>query len=388
MSRDTLQPTPPGIVSSDRAKSPERFEWLDALRGVAILAIFFVHSGYPFPSLGDLMYPLFLAGRYGVDLFFVISGFALYHAYRRLEQRSGTPRRTFLFRRWARLAPVYYIGIVVYGVLGQLASHQPTASWSSVVSNLLFLNGWIPHHANSTVPGGWSISAEAAFAILFVCILPWLRTFRSALVVSVVSWLVTRVSAVYVEALLTGEGNVASLPGMDSEYIPWQHLPTFIFGVCCWHGWNSRRSPDSRVGTIRLIVYTIAGVGSILALAFKWQGAQDRTLLAGGGFAFLVLACAERGLPKWACRLLSGLGRISFGLYLFHFAFLNLARTAVATLLPIGSPALLIVVVTMLMTLVGTAPLAFVSWKYIERPVQDWAAKVKFGSEVTSNPPQ
>jgi peptidoglycan/LPS O-acetylase OafA/YrhL len=88
---------------------------LDALRGIAMLAVLLVHSWYWF----DRVLPLrrFLAeiafsGQRGVQLFFIVSAFTLFMSNdnRRNEKH---PTLNFFLRRFFRLAPMFYIALVL-----------------------------------------------------------------------------------------------------------------------------------------------------------------------------------------------------------------------------------------------------------------------------------
>lgn len=83
----------------------ERIEFLDGLRGLAILTVLLFHA---FSRWSDIVpygnrfadSVLFANGWLGVQLFFLISGFVIFMT---LEKCSSLP--DFLFRRWLRLFP-------------------------------------------------------------------------------------------------------------------------------------------------------------------------------------------------------------------------------------------------------------------------------------------
>lgn len=86
------------------------FHALDGLRGVAAVFVAMRHTSF-FHALG------IHGGYLAVDLFFVLSGFVIAHAYeRRLEQGLSAAR--FVMLRYLRLWPVYVLG----GVLGLIAA--------------------------------------------------------------------------------------------------------------------------------------------------------------------------------------------------------------------------------------------------------------------------
>jgi len=93
----------PNIVLSAKKT---RFLTLDALRGVGAIAVMAGHAGI---VLGAYMPPfMYLA----VDMFFVLSGFVLAHAYDR-KFAQGMSVADFLKARVARLYPIYLIGLML-----------------------------------------------------------------------------------------------------------------------------------------------------------------------------------------------------------------------------------------------------------------------------------
>ncbi len=93
----------PNIVISGKKT---RFLTLDALRGVGAIAVLTGHAGI---VLGAYMPPfMYLA----VDMFFVLSGFVLAHAYDR-KFAEGLSVGAFLKARVARLYPIYLVGLVL-----------------------------------------------------------------------------------------------------------------------------------------------------------------------------------------------------------------------------------------------------------------------------------
>ncbi|HKU54954.1 MAG TPA: acyltransferase family protein, partial [Rhizomicrobium sp.] len=88
------------------ASKKTRFLTLDALRGVGAIAVMAGHAGI---VLNAYMPPfMYLA----VDMFFVLSGFVLAHAYDG-KFAGGLSVGAFLKARIARLYPIYLIGLVL-----------------------------------------------------------------------------------------------------------------------------------------------------------------------------------------------------------------------------------------------------------------------------------
>lgn len=144
------------------------YAFVDTLRAIAILMVIMVHSSQHFGPTGVTPIDILAAhGMYGVQLFFIASAFTLFLSYDLRRKREPHYITNFFIRRFFRIAPLYYIGLVYYS----LTSHENYSVWETV-ANLLFINDIHPEWINHMVPGGWSIAVEMTFylflPILFV----------------------------------------------------------------------------------------------------------------------------------------------------------------------------------------------------------------------------
>ena len=82
-----------------------RFHTLDALRGIAAIAVMVYHGGAnsPVPMPG---------GYLAADLFFVLSGFVLAHGYE-AKLLDSLPLKTFVIARLRRIYPVFWLGALL-----------------------------------------------------------------------------------------------------------------------------------------------------------------------------------------------------------------------------------------------------------------------------------
>jgi peptidoglycan/LPS O-acetylase OafA/YrhL len=76
---------------------------LDALRGIAALAVFLYHSSILYKD--SIYFSIFRFGLTGVDLFFIISGFVIFSS---IKQKT---RIQFVTSRFIRLFPTYWIAV-------------------------------------------------------------------------------------------------------------------------------------------------------------------------------------------------------------------------------------------------------------------------------------
>jgi peptidoglycan/LPS O-acetylase OafA/YrhL len=98
------QPTLPGSFGTTIGR--EQFLILDGIRGVAALFVLMRHTYYMW---GFNPFRSYLA----VDLFFILSGFVIAHAYDRKLTRKQLSRRDFMLLRVIRLYPMYALSVVV-----------------------------------------------------------------------------------------------------------------------------------------------------------------------------------------------------------------------------------------------------------------------------------
>ena len=91
-----------------------RYDFLDALRGIAALGVIMTHTG----AIGihpdsEILKSIAVTGSRGVQLFYVISAFSLYLS---LHSRLGERHliKKYFVRRFFRIAPLWWFAIILY----------------------------------------------------------------------------------------------------------------------------------------------------------------------------------------------------------------------------------------------------------------------------------
>src|SRR5438105_11499913 len=157
------------------------FHGLDAMRGIAAIAVMLFHASSVF---GPWMAP---SGYLAVDLFFVMSGFVIAHSYEHRLPELGV--RNFMTIRLIRFLPFFYLGglvglirLVLLSIAGR-ADAGPIAS----IAYFLFLpappssvNGQALSPLNSP---GWSLLFEIYVNLAYAVLLPKLSTRTVAIIV-------------------------------------------------------------------------------------------------------------------------------------------------------------------------------------------------------------
>ncbi len=93
------------------------FDYLDSLRFFAFFVVFIGHAAILFPISADWFYSLYRSvfsnGSYGVNFFFILSGFLI--SYLLMTEKKDTGRvsvRTFYLKRVLRIWPLYFVVFV------------------------------------------------------------------------------------------------------------------------------------------------------------------------------------------------------------------------------------------------------------------------------------
>jgi peptidoglycan/LPS O-acetylase OafA/YrhL len=144
------------------------FITLDALRGIAALAVISWHGGRLF---GD--HSTFTAAILAVDLFFILSGFVLTHAYEN-RLNAGLSVASFVAMRLIRLYPLYLLGFLVAGLAAALRfyvlhEHSTQFGLAAMLNALMLPNpptGSPPFLFHFNFPA-WSLFFELVANLLF-----------------------------------------------------------------------------------------------------------------------------------------------------------------------------------------------------------------------------
>ena len=336
---------------------------LDGLRGVAILTVMLFHATLyrgPRPSGGFL----------GVDLFFVLSGFLITALLMQEWQRSGgVALGAFYARRALRLLPALFALIAVI-LLVPGVFYQSARPWRAAGLAALHTTNWIMAFGGSVgfFDHTWSLTIEEQFYLLWPPVLVLLLTLkvRRPAILAVVTIGILAPTWLRFE-LWHGLSSVKRLYyGLDTRF------DTLLIGclVALVASWDLVPRSRRALGTIR-----VAAALSAAVLAVCVATMEEESSLTYHGLGILVaVACACLVLHVLYCptrlsrlllenRPLVWVGRISYGLYLWHFPIFNgMLNPTRMEKLGITGPALLTVRFAMAFLV------AALSFSLIERP--------------------
>lgn len=348
----------------------DRFEYVDALRGLAILMVIVNHAGSIIGLSGSLRTISDLLSH-GVQLFFVISAFTIFLTYSsRLRRGAKGAKFDFFVKRLFRIFPVYWFGIFVYTAFYGLESRGwlPGPELWHYFLHASLLNIWHPAAQSSVVPGGWSISVEVMFylAVPFVFLL--VRSFRSSLILLFVSVFLFPVLLLGVRKFLG-----LSFEGVSEADLyywwkrnPFNQLACFACGIALFFAIKS--GYQDKFKSLRSVVVLLLSALAVFVLASKLNSPflQRHHLFS---IAFSILAFSLSIFPTrfLVNDFFTFCGKISYSAYLLHFLVLKQLQDYFIF------PANLIGFFEIsILSIILVIPLAFLSHKTVEY----WAIKV------------
>lgn len=342
---------------------------LDGLRGLAAVTIVFFHWS-----------PQRLPGGWAaVDLFFVLSGYLITAIILRNGDRPGF-LKTFYFRRGLRIWPIYYLTVLAVACLRIVLPQR--IRWAGLPYTLTYTQ-FAAKHVFRDLPDfspllwhTWTLAIEEQFYLLWPLLLLGLGRRR-----------LIPIAAACVVAAVVGRAGGWNwiILGARCDALA---LGGLLAALLAEPATGTRRS--ALRGSFATVV--LACLAALVPIATRvglnlpvgpprWPGL---TLLAINGlwFGLVGLVVLYSGMPIvrfLRARPLAYLGRISYGLYLYHFVFLMLTNEiiranawradAVWTKAPAVAASFLV---------------AVLSWKYVERPILRW--RDRYDYQESSSP--
>ena len=308
---------------------------LDGLRFFAFLAVYMIHTvgfGIEHPHkhlpnwLGDLLGTVGLAGVFGVDLFFVLSSYLITELLlRERAVRGELDVKAFYIRRILRIWPLYFLFVFVAYALTFIVPSEGL-TWKHVLGYMLFAGNWVYFLMPVTTVAAplWSVSLEEQFYLIW-------------------PWVIRRSGARRVVAVALGIMAVAMVSrlamGILHPNFDWVTKNSFtrIDGIAvgallavALHGRLPQLSAAARgallFGSIGVLLWIAHSFGllrlpvGLVPLMLGWPLAA----LACGGVLLSVLGSTDALTAPLRSRPLVYLGRISYGLYVYHELVLKL----------------------------------------------------------------
>jgi peptidoglycan/LPS O-acetylase OafA/YrhL len=361
-------------VSVTRTKSPPppQFERkpqhhiasIQLLRAVAALCIVFLHC----TIAGDYKIPS--TGAFGVDIFFIISGFIIAFI-------VSTDSGFFLLKRAIRIIPMYYLAtfaaILTVILFSDFMLDSPELTLAIIVKSLLF----IPFNENTGFPvlkQGWTLNYEIFFyLVMFICII----TVKNK---KYIAALCAAFLTVFLAALKITSSNIYIL----NFYLDGL-IPEFIYGILLYYCYSlfgtgsGKRVVNPCLKRAVLIIMVIASFGFLVfSDVCRFYLSSNRNIYYG--IPALILTASLLFLEKdikdnRIIRFGIELGEASYVIYLIHLHIVFFFSRVVFSKIPIENGSIFIEIIKLIAAFAVTIILGVIVYRFIDKPVQDYFRK-------------
>ncbi len=319
---------------------------LQLLRFVAASLIVLHHSVREFSGL-----PAF--SEFGVDIFFVISGFIISHI-------TQSDHEQFFTRRLIRIVPLYWLLTCAIAAIAYAAPQLlRNVKWDTchAIASLLFIPWWTEYlKFEPILPMGWTLNYEIWFYLLFYVAMQITFLHREVMCSLLIM-------CVYVTTNLLPLDRTAPL-AFYSDGLVFE----FMFGMALSVLYRRRKFMFDRVPRGVVLACAIAAPGSFYYTTCVSTLGLPRSISWGlpACVCVMVCLCSEGQFSRFPCWMNSAVlvgGEISYPLYLLHMFFIaGLSRLPLAPTLN--------VVEGFLLALLLSSVAAYMASQYFDKPIR------------------
>lgn len=341
---------------------------IECYRGIAALMVVFYHVARHYDkNFGVMPFgPITHVGHAGVDFFFVLSGFIIFHVHR---ADLGRPARlpAYVAKRFARIFPFYWFVLALNLAVLPFVASAAMPGGLSLVRQILLLPEPIAHLA---VGVAWTLQYEVLFYAVFAVLICQARLGL---------WLV----GVWFSVIVAYHG--LSLNVFGTPFLLKMFNVEFLFGVMA-AVLVAKISIGQGRGLLVLGVLGFLLVGTLDVIdavdgygdwARLYYGSISLCLIAG-----IVVVERRRGLAVPGAGL--ALGRASYALYLTH---LLVAGIVFKLLLMIGLVAVLPYWASALIVIAGCVLAGLMLSRWVELPLSRATRRLLLARKARSDPP-
>ncbi len=296
----------------------ERILHLDGLRGLAILSVILFHAYSRWNHIepwevNDFTKKVFSNGWLGVDLFFIISGFVIYWT---LDKCPGLCQ--FTVKRWLRLFPAMLLGSIFIFLTGFFIPNRPLGPplLSDLIPGLTFIE---PSVWNKLVGAGFR-SLDEAFWSLYVEVKFYLiaalsyYTIRDKKAVGI-ALLYLIYLLFFASSLLFEEVHLVLSALSVFTFIGVQYYGWFLVGIFFFRYWRTGVSSNAYFSLL---------FGCLAVIEASIGKGYEVFLHSSLVVVIFWLSFSSKHFSKaMSSRLITGLGLVSYPLYLVHQNFVT-----------------------------------------------------------------
>ena len=366
----------------------DRIAGLDGLRFISITFVVLLHL-FTFKSnfgYDTFYYPILetIGGVYGVQFFFIISGFLLtYLLLKEVQQKGAINLKAFYLRRVLRIWPAYYLLVVIAlllvlklpffrvpGITDAYISNHPDKS------NLFYLL-FLPHIApyqNSTAPfvhHTYTIGIEEQFYLLWGALFFFFRKHIASIfifiLVTILLMNIIHETLFEYASARDGTSHLIILIKKALFYVKYSKISTFTIGSLFGYAYFKEKNwvQYFRQKVVQVFVYLVI----ILSIIFNVQVPYFHYEYVGLSIACLILIATfkQESVIIYNSRWLSYLGKISYGIYLFHIFAIFFAIKLLQDIFQLPIDNLWQLILLCFLTLSISVFLGWLSYTYFEK---------------------
>ena len=344
---------------------------LDGLRAVAVSVVIAYHLNLPFA----------LGGFLGVTLFFVLSGYLITDLILSEWQREGEISfKRFFVRRAKRLLPGVLFLLIFLAAYATIFQPELLVSLKSdILPSMFFFSNWwsifngvsyFEAYLNpSLLTHFWSLAVEAQFYLLWPFIILIVQRFIKKKWLNIALMALFALASAVWMAVLFRQGSDISRIYYGTDTRAFSLLLGALFAYVCPSAKILCATRKNRVH-IPLDIIGFASLGLVLFMCYHITQYDDY-LYFGGMFVFsliCVFLIAAVASPHtiigkvFSLKPLRYLGKISYGIYLWHFPVITVTGTIIQTTKINAGLCIIEVAASVL--------LASISYYLIENPIQ------------------
>ena len=349
---------------------------LDGLRGWAVLFVLFAHVASPFRWSG---LPLTAShyGFIGVDLFFVLSGFLITGIL--LDTKTSSAYlKNFYARRVLRIWPIYFLLLALVFLITPYwgrAFQFPHSAYRWQYYAFYLQNLWLSDFGPPALRMTWSLAVEEQFYLVWplVILITTPGRLKKILIALAIACPLLRIGLVLADG---------------SEFFLYAHtlfrLDGLVFGSLLATWTRSQTFDWEKLGRFGRIGAALGLPATVLAFYVSSAGNQKSARIAFSiALWFLALAFVSwLALTLFASQrpgrlavltdnaLLRRIGKISYGLYIYHcLVFLIFQDSGFYRMLVLWPHNTLAQIISTVIQLLLAYAIAELSWRFIETPI-------------------
>ena len=369
----------------------QNLSYLDRLRALAVLGVLVVHtSQFSFANLAVstsaevAIFTILSAGRFGVEVFFLLSGFLLSYLYE--GTASKKTNKQFLAARFLRIWPLWIVFSMVWALIYAVSlqggtSENIDSEWIlvGVILSAFFLLWVSATHYDAFIGGAWSIQIEVISYAIFAFLRnrPVATILLIAVAINIAGIGVTFAGDLEGPSSLSAVRRLSLQTGFNFFVLGWMLARVYthqrkIFG-------EDKSGSPSLWESFRQV---FSGHELILGLwlaSFLLAPAIYGNPIEAVGFVALAAIVAQiSGATTLTSSILERTGKLSYFIFFMHFVILHFA----SRLIPASDrpdalgEVLLFNLVSILVVYIGCALPALVSLRYFEKPILSLAKKL------------